>query len=91
MIKIQRFSSDVITWNPVSSPPREFGKYLVLGLTTYVPDHNGEPDSIWGITTATYTVFGWSTKIKCWAKLPALPKEYAKYINKKTYYNRVRW
>lgn len=90
MIKIPHFSSDVITWHPASDPPQEFGKYLVLGLATYTPDHNGDPDSIWELNTATYTVFGWSAKIKCWAKLPALPKEYAKYLGKTTYYNRVR-
>lgn len=85
------FNSQTIYWHPKEEKPLEYGDYMVLGLRTSVPDHDGQPDSVWKIMTASYTVFGWSTKIKCWATKPVLPKKYRKYLGKVTYFNRVRW
>lgn len=81
----------IIEWHPRTDNPPRSGDYLVLGLKQYIPDHNGDPDAIWGIMIANYCSLGWSTKIKCWAQKPTLPNVYKKFLGKATHFEKVRW
>lgn len=64
------------SWIGADKRPKKPGKYLVYGVTMFVPDHNGEPCGCWEIKTAYWSdKWGWGCKVKCWRPLPALPKE----------------
>ena len=91
MIKLRGLIAQVVAWHPKTDIPAQYGEYMVLGLRTGTPDHNGDPDSVWEIMFATYSPCGWSTKIKCWSVKPDPPEEYRKLIGKVTHFNKVRW
>lgn len=55
-------------------PPRE-GKYLVFGLTHFVPDHIDMPNAFWEMKIEYWSnSHGWhSDKVKYWRELPDMP------------------
>ena len=91
MIKIPKIKSNDTIWHSKSEKPPRYAKYIVLGLSEFTPDHNGEPDAVWALQTASYSPLGWSIKIKCWAEFPNPPKKYMKYFGKVVHSNNVRW
>lgn len=63
-------------WLGADKRPKKPGKYLVYGVTMFVPDHNREPCGHWEIKTANWSdKWGWECKVKCWRPLPAAPTE----------------
>jgi len=64
------------SWIGADKRPEKPGRYLVYGVTMFVPDHNGEPCGYWEIKIANWSdKWGWDCKVKCWRPLPELPKE----------------
>lgn len=63
-------------WIGADKRPQKPGKYLVYGVTMFIPDHNREPNGYWEIKTANWSdKWGWDCKVKCWQPLPEPPKE----------------
>lgn len=64
------------SWIGADKRPKKPGKYLVYGVTMFVPDHNGEPCGCWEVKIANWSdKWGWDCKVKRWRPLPELPKE----------------
>lgn len=64
------------SWIGADKRPKKPGKYLVYGVTMFVPDHNGEPCGCWEIKTANWSdKWGWDCKVKYWMPLPEPPME----------------
>ena len=64
------------SWIGADKRPKKPGKYIVYGVTMFVPDHNGEPCGYWEIKIANWSdKWGWDCKVKCWRPRPKLPKE----------------
>lgn len=66
-------------WIGADKRPEKSGRYLVYGVTVFVPDHNGEPCGCWEVKIANWSdKWGWDCKVKCWRPLPELPEEVSK-------------
>ena len=92
MIKIPTISLSSIEhpWHPKEEQPPHYGKYVVIGLTEFTPDHNGDPDAIWTYQIATYAPHGWSMKIKCWVEINEAPKKYSRYVGKAVHSRNIK-
>lgn len=63
-------------WISADNRPPSQGRYLVYGLTKFVPDHIDQPNAYWEVKTAYWSNgFGWDCKVKYWMPLPEPPKE----------------
>jgi hypothetical protein len=63
-------------WISVDKRPPKQGRYLVWGLTQFIPDHNDEPNGYWQTKIAQwFEGIGWDCKVKFWQMLPEPPKE----------------
>ena len=61
--------------NADKRPPKQ-GRYLVWGLTQFIPDHTDEPNGYWQTKIAQwFDGIGWDCKVKFWQMLPEPPKE----------------
>ena len=66
-------------WIGADKRPEKSGRYLVYGVTVFVPDHNGEPCGCWEVKIANWSdKWGWDCKVKRWRPLPEPPEEVSK-------------
>ena len=68
---------DIQIWHDGSErPPRE-GRYIVWGLTEFVPDHNGQPNAFWETRIGVWSnKTGWNVKVKFWRNLLDPPEQH---------------
>ena len=63
-------------WISADNRPPCQGRYLVYGLTIFIPDHIDQPNAYWEVKIAYWSNwFGWNCKVKYWMQLPEPPKE----------------
>jgi hypothetical protein len=63
-------------WISADKRPPKQGRYLVWGLTQFIPDHTDEPNGYWQTKIAQwFDGIGWDCKVKFWQMLPEPPKE----------------
>lgn len=60
-------------WHDASERPPRIGRYLVVGLTYVVPDHNDQPNAFWEVRMGDWMRSGWYGKVKYWRELPEPP------------------
>lgn len=66
-------------WISADKRPPKQGRYLVWGLTQFIPDHTDEPNGYWQTKIAQwFERTGWDCKVKFWQMLPETPEEETK-------------
>lgn len=71
--------TDTHKWHEASDRPPKSGRYLVWGLTEFVPDHTDQPNTYWQTRIASfYERSGWDTTILFWRELPTPPSIFKK-------------
>lgn len=63
-------------WHYADERPPYAGKYLVVGLTEFIPDHTDDPNAFWEVKTSIWSDRrGWDCKVKMWTEIPEIPEE----------------
>lgn len=63
-------------WHYADERPPYAGKYLVIGLTEFIPDHTDDPNAFWEVKISIWSDRrGWDCKVKMWTEIPEIPEE----------------